>query len=109
MPIQRKKKATKRRNPCLPCNPSTRATRFSRIKRNPKFAHRSEKEIVDIIENAWNIKPGKMNWLEMEDTIRLIFALYDNDLISETRALGLIGETVAAFTRRGEVTEKQIY
>lgn len=35
MPIQRKKKATKRRNPCLPCNPSTRATRFSRMKRNP--------------------------------------------------------------------------
>lgn len=52
MPIQRKKKAPKRRNPCLPCNPSTRTTRFSRMKRNPEDYKKLEAVVKEVDKHA---------------------------------------------------------
>lgn len=79
----------------------------SKVRRgNPKSARLSYPKIVGIIEEQWNSKPGKMEWLKMEDAIRGVFALVDNDMVSDQEALNLIGQIIEAFTRRGPVMDE---
>lgn len=54
-------------------------------------------EIYNKLQNQWNSKERKMNWLEMEDVLVQILRL---EIDNETK-IALTKECIDAYTRRG--------
>jgi hypothetical protein len=54
------------------------------------------------IEKEWNNKP-KMDWLQLETSIREVYIYLDREEITKAQALSMIAEIIEVYTRRGPV------
>jgi hypothetical protein len=55
-----------------------------------------------MLEEQWAKKQVKMDWLGLEDFIRLVYGRRQQGKITDQQALAFIAEAMSAFTRRGD-------